>query len=93
MFTHNMDEINIKLSKDEIVVLFEFFERFGDKGSLYFIHPAEYIALMNISAQIDKSTSAMFSKNYARTLHAARERLAEGFESNFLEIEKEQIDK
>jgi len=84
-----MDEINIKLSKDEVIVLFEFFERFGDNGRLYFVHPAEYIALMKISAQIDKSTSAMFSKNFAEFLYKARERIAKDFESDFPEIEKE----
>lgn len=84
-----MDEINIKISEDEAIVLFEFFERFGDKGRLYFVHPAEYIALMKISAQIDKSTSAMFSKNYAEILSEARERIAVGFESDFPEIEDE----
>lgn len=84
-----MDEINIKLSKDQVIVLFEFFERFGDTGRLYFVHPAEYIALMKISGQIDKSTSTMFSRDYAEILKAARERIAEGFESDFPVIEKE----
>jgi hypothetical protein len=36
-----MDKINIKLSEDQVSVLFDFFERFGDKGRLYFVHPAE----------------------------------------------------
>jgi hypothetical protein len=84
-----MDEFSINLSEDEIIVLFEFFARFGDKGRLYFVHPAEYIALMNVSAQIDKGTSAMFDKNYAKIIYEARERIAEGFESDFPELEKE----
>ncbi len=84
-----MDEINIKLSEDEVIVLFEFFARFGDKGRLYFVHPAEYIALMSVSAQIDKGTSAMFNKGYADILYQARDRIADGFESDFPEIERE----
>jgi len=84
-----MDEVNIKLSEDEVVVLFEFFERFGDKNRLYFVHPAEYIALLKISAQIDKGISAMFGEDYVEILYKARERIAEGFESDFPEIEKE----
>lgn len=84
-----MAEYEIKISEDEAVVLFEFFERFDDKERLYFVHPAEYIALMKISAQIDKTTAAMFKKNYAEILSDARERIAEGFESDFPEIEKE----
>lgn len=84
-----MSEINLKISEDDVIVLFEFFERFGDKGRLYFVHPAEYISLMRISAQIDKSTSAMFSDDYGKMLQVARERIAEGFESDYPEIEKE----
>jgi hypothetical protein len=84
-----MNEVNIKLSEEQVIVLFEFFERFGDKGRLYFVHPAEYIALMKVSAQICKGTSAMFSGNYAEILSQAREKIAEGFESDFPEIERE----
>jgi TPP-dependent pyruvate/acetoin dehydrogenase alpha subunit len=80
-----------EISEDEGIVLFEFFERFGDKKRLYFVHPAEYIALMKISAQIDKGTSAMFGKNYAERLHETRERIAEGYESDFPELEEEKL--
>ena len=84
-----MSEINLRISEDVAIVLFEFFERFGEKGRLYFVHPAEYISLMKVSAQIDKSTSAMFHSDYGKLLQEARERIAEGFESDFPEIEKE----
>jgi hypothetical protein len=84
-----MNEVEIKLSEDEAIVLFEFFERFDEKERLYFVHPAEYLALMKISAQIDKSTAAMFSRSYAEILKAARERIAAGFEGDFPKIEKE----
>ena len=84
-----MAEYKLTISEDEAVVLFEFFERFEEKEKLYFVHPAEYIALMKISAQIDKTTAAMFKKNYAEILFEARERIAKGFESDFPEIEKE----
>ena len=75
--------INLKISEDDAIVLFEFFERFDEKERLYFVHPAEYLSLMKISGQIDKSTSAMFSKDYEKILEDARERIAEGFESDF----------
>lgn len=84
-----MAEYNLTISEDEAVLLFEFFERFEERERLYFVHPAEYIALMKISAQVDKTTAAMFKKNYGEILFDARERLAEGFESDFPEIEKE----
>ncbi len=84
-----MAEYELKISEDQALVLFEFFARFGDKERLYFVHPAEYIALMKISAQIDKTTAAMFKPNYAALLYQARERLADGFESDFPELEEE----
>jgi hypothetical protein len=84
-----MSSTTVELSEDESLVLFEFFERFGDTGRLYFVHPAEYLALMRVSAQIDKGTSAMFEKKYEDLLFQARERIAEGFESNFPPIEEE----
>ena len=57
---------------------------------MYFVHPAEYVALMKVSAQIDKGTSAMFKNDYAKLLYEARERIAEGFESDFPEIMKDE---
>jgi hypothetical protein len=44
---------------------------------------------MKISAQIDKSISAMFKPNYKEILKAAREEIAQGFESNFPVIKQE----
>ena len=84
-----VDEINLKISEDDAIVLFEFFERFDEKEKLYFVHPAEYISFMKIVGQIDKCTSAMFKSDYRDLLRKARERIAEGFEGNFPEIEKE----
>ena len=82
-------EYELKITEDEAIVLFEFFERFGEKERLYFVHPAEYIALMKLSAQIDKTTAVMFKPNYGELLQNAREKIAEGFESDFPKIEKE----
>ena len=81
-----MSKIQIEISEDEAIVLFEFFERFGEKEEMYFVHPAEYLALMKISGQIDKSTSAMFKENYVEILKKARENIADSFESDFPEI-------
>jgi hypothetical protein len=80
---------NIEISEDDAIVLFEFFERFNEKEEFYFVHPAEYISLMKISAQIDKSTSAMFDENYGEILKKSRVRITDGFESDFLEIREE----
>lgn len=84
-----MTEYNLKISEDEAIVLFEFFERFDEKERLYFVHPAEYIALMKLSGQIDKTTATMFDPHFAAILSEARGRIADGFESDYPEIEKE----
>jgi hypothetical protein len=78
-----MSEYQLTISEDEAVVLFEFFERFDDTEELYFVHPAEYVALKRLSGQIDKATAAMFAPNYLEVLDSARERLADGYESAF----------
>lgn len=81
-----MSKISIEISKEDAIVLFEFFERFGEKQEMYFVHPAEYLSLMKVSAQIDKSTSAMFKENYGEILKDARAKIAEGYESDFPEL-------
>jgi hypothetical protein len=75
-----MEQVHIMISEDEALVLFEFLERFENTENLSFIHPAEYVALMKISAQIDKEIAAMFKSDYSTLLESARQRVAEGFE-------------
>jgi hypothetical protein len=75
-----MKKYTLQISEDEAIVLFEFFERFDDTDKLVFKHPAEYIALMKLSAQIDKTTSAMFKPEYDALLTEAQNRIADGFE-------------
>ncbi len=85
-----MADFLLSIAEDEALVLFEFFARYGDKERLFFVHHSEYIALMKLSAQIDKTTSAMFQTNYFELLDKARERVAESFESDFPELEIEE---
>ncbi|MCR9244739.1 MAG: hypothetical protein NXI31_06890 [bacterium] len=66
---------SITVTNDEALVLFEFFARFSDSDELAIQHPAEEIALLRISAQLDKSTADMFEKDHAARLRAARERV------------------
>ena len=75
-----MKKYNITLTEDEAVVLFEFFARYDDTGELQIKHPAEYIALMRMSGQIDKTSAAMFKPDYENLLEEARKRLSAGFE-------------
>lgn len=77
-----MIDVNITITEDEALVLFEFFERFKETNNLSVTHPAEFIALMKISAQIDKSLVVMFQPNYLQLLEEARQRMSVGFEGD-----------
>ena len=76
------EAIGIALSRDEALVLFEFFARFDEKNGFTMRNHAEYLALMRISAQLDKALVEPFKPNYVELLNAARERLAAGYEGN-----------
>ena len=75
-----MRNYTLNITEDEALVLFEFFARFGDTDKLEFTHSAEYIALMKVAGQIDRTTPAMFDPDYESLLGNARHRIAEGFE-------------
>lgn len=72
--------IEIRLTQDEALVLFEFFARFQETNRLRLINNAEFIALSRISAQIDRMLVQPFSQDYGELLEAARQRLSDGFE-------------
>jgi hypothetical protein len=75
------ENINITLSHDEALVLFEFFSRYEDDDDDFKLrHNAEYLAFMRISAQLDKALVEPFQPQYLELLRAARDRVAAGFE-------------
>ncbi len=76
------DCVTISLTKDEALVLYEFMSRFfdGDEDTLTLRHNAEFVALSQVSAQLDKSVSVMFNPSYPALLKAAQDRIAEGYE-------------
>lgn len=90
-----MAEINIKLSEDQVIVLFEFFERFEHKGKMCFVHQAEYLALMRLAGQLEYPTVKIINTDqnhkspFEEIVKKARERIAEGFESDFPKVEIE----
>jgi hypothetical protein len=77
------ENITITLSRDEGLVLFEFFARFceADDGDFTLRHTAEYLAFMRMSAQLDKLFVEPFDPKYKDLLRAARDRVAAGYES------------
>ena len=75
------DKITITLSRDEALVLLEFFGRFdGDDNDFTLRHNAEFIAFMRIAGQLENSLGEVFDPKYDELVSAARSRLADGYE-------------
>ena len=69
------EEVIVKLTKDEAIVLFEFLSRFSDKDTLDIEHQAEERALWNLTYLFEKELAEPFCKDYGNLLEAARDRL------------------
>jgi hypothetical protein len=74
------EHINVTLTRDEALVLFEFFARFDEDDNFTLKHTAEYLAFMKISAQLDSSLVEPLQPQYLNLLREARERIAAGYE-------------
>lgn len=69
-------KVNIELTNDEAVVLFEFLSRFNQSeltGS--FEDQAEQRVLWNIESDLEKKLSEIFKSNYQEILKIAREKI------------------
>jgi hypothetical protein len=73
-------DVNITLSNDEALVLFEFLARFENTDEFTIKHSAEYLALLKVSAQLEKTLVEILKPNYLELLNSAREKIATGFE-------------
>lgn len=72
--------MNVDLSDDEALVLFELLHEYGSKDGareLKVQHAAERNALWALSAQLEKRLVPPFQPNYSELLSAARARLEE----------------
>ncbi len=72
------NNILIRLSHDEALVLFELLSRFQETDRLRLANNAEFLALSQVSAQLDKALVEPFQRDYKELLRAAQNRLAEG---------------
>ena len=74
--------VDLHLTNDEAIVLFEFFARFQESEPcrLRIANNAEFVALSRISAQLDKALVEPFDTRYVELLEEARERIAAGYE-------------
>jgi hypothetical protein len=72
--------IEIHLTQDQALVLFEFFARFQDSNRLRMLNNAEFIALSAVASQIQSTLAQPFDPNYAALLAEAQGRLGVGYE-------------
>jgi len=76
------DPHTITLTHDEVLVLSEFFIRLEERDELRYGHPAEWIALGHLTAQLEAIPWEPFDKDYDRLLAEARRRRALEFEGH-----------
>jgi hypothetical protein len=67
--------VQLELTGDEALVLFEFLQRFDDEGVLVVQDQAEERALWNLHCLLQKHLVEIFHPDYKALLAAARERL------------------
>lgn len=69
------EQIQVFLSSDEALVLFEFLSRFSDTDELTIVDQAEQRALWNLCGVFEKVLPEPFKQNYGELISEARERL------------------
>ena len=79
-FPSGDDPHTLTLTDDEVLILFEFFERLEEQDALKFAHPAEWAALGRLTGQFESILWQPFSPDWENHLAEARTRRAEGFE-------------
>ena len=67
--------VEISLTADEALVLFECLSRFSDSGALSIVDQAEERALWNLCALFQKTLLPPFQDDYLEQLKQARDRL------------------
>ncbi|MEO0815389.1 MAG: hypothetical protein AAFY60_21190 [Myxococcota bacterium] len=67
--------IQLELTEDEALVLFQWMAEFGD--TLPTAHVAERAALWALEAQLEKNVPVLFAPNYDELLERARSKLRE----------------
>ncbi|WP_127559257.1 hypothetical protein [Saccharospirillum alexandrii] len=70
-----MDEVEIRLTKDEALVLFEFLSRFSNEDKLSIQDQAEARALWNLTCVFEKTLAEPFSVDWNEIVERARDRL------------------
>jgi hypothetical protein len=74
------ENVQIEITNDEALVLFEFLARFSQTGTLDVVDQAEERALWNLSCVLEKILIEPFYPDYLDIIQAARDRLRDEVE-------------
>lgn len=69
------EPVQLELTGDEALILFDFLQRFDDEGALVMQDQAEERALWNLHSMLQKRLVEIFHSDYKALLAAARGRL------------------
>lgn len=72
--------VQLELTEDEALVLFEFLARFDDSDTLSLVDQAEERMLWNLHCRLQKQLVEIFDPNYETMVEAARARLRDSME-------------
>ena len=70
-----MNQLDIKVTKDEAIVLFELLSRYSKTDVLSVEHKAVQLAVWNLTCLFEKNIAKAFDIDYQEALHAARLKL------------------
>lgn len=73
-------EIELKITRDEALVLSDFFARFDEKDDFTLRSAAEYLAFQKIASQLDHALVEPFDPTYKELIVEARNRLEADYE-------------
>lgn len=75
MTADHSTDVQISLSADEAIVLFEFLRRFSDSDDLTIVDQAEQRVLWNLCCILERGALTPFTGDWPVLLQQARERL------------------
>lgn len=70
----------LNLTKDELLVLFEWSHRFCETNRLAFSHHAEAVVIDKIASDLERSLVEPFDSDYPRMIAEARQRVLSAYE-------------
>ena len=72
----------LNLTKDELLVLFEWSHRFCETNRLAFSHHAEVVVIDKIAAELERNLSEPFDSSYPKLLQESRQRVLGKYEAH-----------